>query len=72
MSSCRMRGGAPAALWGCASAQVAAACKRPCPAGQDSQRGKALREMGAPWRMLLTGTPLQVGGRAAGSTLARC
>lgn len=34
-------------------------------AGQDSQRGKALREMGAPWRLLLTGTPLQVGGQAA-------
>jgi SNF2 family DNA or RNA helicase len=27
--------------------------------GQDSLRGQRLRELGAPWRLLLTGTPLQ-------------
>ena len=32
---------------------------RPLAAGQDSLRGRVLRELGAPWRLLLTGTPLQ-------------
>ena len=31
----------------------------PPAAGQDSLRGRVLRELGAPWRLLLTGTPLQ-------------
>ena len=34
--------------------------------GPGSLRGRALRELGAPWRMLLTGTPLQVGRRVLG------
>ena len=33
--------------------------------GEGSQRGQKLRELGAPWRLLLTGTPLQVGRSVA-------
>ena len=43
------------------------------PAGENSLRAQRLRELGVPWRLLLTGTPLQARGLGACSSLdLRC